>query len=161
GFEADLFAPMQARPTANFDPNATVIGRLNPGVTVEQAQAELKLIAEKYRAAFPNQMQKDEGVSARPYQEMFTEDLAQYLWILLGAVSFLLLIACANVANLQLTRASSRRREIAVRMALGAGGGRVVRQLLTECVLLSLIGGATGLLLAVWGMELLLKMLPE
>jgi predicted permease len=161
GFEADLFEPMRARPTANFDPNATVIGRLKPGVAIQQAQAELKLIAAKYRAAFPKQMQKDESVSARPYQEIFTENLAQYLWILLGAVSFLLLIACANVANLQLTRASTRRREIAVRVAMGAGGGRVVRQLLTECVLLSLIGGVAGLLLAVWGTELLLKMTPE
>jgi predicted permease len=161
GFEVDLFTPMQARPNANFDPNATAIGRLKPGVTIEQARAELKLIAEKYRAAFPQQMQKDESVSALPYQELFTDGLSQYLWILLGAVSFLLLIACANVANLQLTRAAARRREIAVRMAMGAGGGRVARQLLTECMLLSLIGGASGLFLAVWGTEVLLKTLPE
>jgi predicted permease len=162
GFDADLLMPMQARPDANYDPNATVVGRLKPGVTLEQAQVELKVIAEKYRAAFPRHMQDGEGIGARPYQEeLFTEGVGQYLWILLGAVSFLLLIACANVANLQLTRAAARRREIAVRLALGAGGGRIVRQLLTEGLLLAFAGGAAGLLLAVWGTELLIAMSPE
>jgi predicted permease len=161
GFNADLFTPMRARPTANYDPNATVIGRLKPGVTLQQAQAELKLIAEKFRAAFPRHMQEGESVGAQPYQELFTEGVEQYLWILLGAVGFLLLIACANVANLQLTRAAGRQREIAVRMALGAGGGRIVRQLLTEGVLLAIIGGAAGSLLAVWGTELLVALAPK
>lgn len=161
GFGADLFVPMRARPTANHDPNATVVGRLKPGVTLEQAKAELKTIAEKYREAFPLQMQERESIGAQSYQEMFTGDVAQYLWILLGAVGFLLLIACANVANLQLTRAAARHREVAVRMALGAGGGRIMRQLLTEGVLLALIGGAAGLLLAVWGTDVLIAMLPR
>ncbi len=160
GFDAELFTPMQARPNAHHDPNATVIGRLKPGVTIEQAQAELKVIAEKFRAAFPRQMMEGESIAAQPYQDLFTEGVAQYLWILLGAVSFLLLIACANVANLQLTRAASRRREIAVRMAMGAGGGRIVRQLLTEGLMLALAGGAAGLLLAVWGTELLIALAP-
>ncbi|HSE98825.1 MAG TPA: ABC transporter permease [Blastocatellia bacterium] len=161
GFGADLFVPMQARPNAHYDPNATVVGRLKPGVTLEQAQAELKVIAEEFRAAFPQQMMEGESIGAQPYQELFTRDIGQYLWILLGAVSFLLLIACANVANLQLTRATSRRREIAVRMALGAGGARVARQLLTEGLLLALAGGAAGLLLAVWGTELLIALSPQ
>lgn len=160
GFGGDLFVPMQARPTANHDPNATVVGRLKHGVTLEQAQAELKVIAEKYRETFPRQMQEGESIGAQPYQESFTSDVAQYLWILLGAVGFLLLIACGNVANLQLTRAAARRREVAVRMALGAGGGRIVRQLLTEGVLLALIGGTTGSLLAVWGTGVLIAILP-
>ncbi len=158
---ADLFVPMQARPNAHHDPNAEVVGRLKPGVTLEQAQAELKMIAEKYRAAFPRGMNEGESISARPYQDSFTDGVAQYLWLLLGAVGFLLMIACANVANLQLTRAAARGREIGVRMALGAGSGRIVRQLLTEGLLLALVGGAGGVLLAVWGTELLIATMPE
>jgi len=158
---ADLFVPMQARPGNNEDPNAEVVGRLKPGVTPEQAEAEMKVIAEKYRAAFPGHMQKNESIGVRPYQKMFTDNIAGLLWMFLGAVGFLLLIACANVANLQLARSAARRREIAVRTALGARGGRIVRQLLTEGVLLALIGGAAGLLLAVWGTKLLTAMLPK
>jgi len=161
GAGADLFVPMQARPTANYDPNAEVVGRLKPGVTLQQAQAELKVVAEKYRAAFPRQMQEGESIGVEPYQELFTGGVAQWLWLLLGAVSFLLLIACANVANLQLTRATARQREIAVRLALGAGTGRIVRQLLTEGLLLALSGAAAGLLLAVWGIDLLIALMPE
>jgi predicted permease len=160
-FDADLFVPMRAREGNNVDPNAEVVGRLKPGVTLREAQAELKVIAEKYRAAFPRRMQEDESVGAEPYQDLLTEGVSKHLWIILGAVSFLLLIACANVANLLLARAAARRREIAVRMALGAAGGRIVRQLLTESLLLALAGGAVGLLLAVWGTQLLLAMTPE
>jgi len=161
GAGADLFVPMQARPTANYDPNAEVVGRLKPGVTLQQAQAELKVVAEKYRAAFPRQMQEGESIGVEPYQELFTGGVAQWLWLLLGAVSFLLLIACANVANLQLTRATARQREIAVRLALGAGTGRIVRQLLTEGLLLALSGAVAGLMLAVWGIDLLIALMPE
>ena len=157
----DLLVPLQASPNANFDPNSEVVGRLKPGVTIAQAQEEMKLIAEKYRAAFPRRMQDGESIYVRPYQELFTEGIKQWLWMLLGAVLFLLLIACANVANLQLTRAASRQREIAVRMALGAGSGRIARQLLTEGLLLSLIGGAFGLVIAGWGVELLTALAPQ
>lgn len=161
GSGVDLFTPMQARPNAHLDPNAEVVGRLKPGVTMEQAQAELKAIAEKYRAAFPRQMQEGESVGARGYQEFFVGDVRRHLWILLGAGGLLLLIACANVANLQLARSAARRREIAVRMALGAGAGRIARQLLAESALLATVGGAAGALLAVWGVDLLVAALPE
>ena len=160
GSGPDLFVPMRAREGANVDPNAEVIGRLKPGVSLEQAQAELKEIGERYRAAFPRQMSEGESVGVKPYQDLFTEGVAKYLWIVLGAVTFLLLIACANVANLQLARAAARRREIALRMALGAAGGRIVRQLLTEGLLLALAGGAAGLLLAAWGTHLLTALIP-
>jgi predicted permease len=157
----DLLTPMQAEPTSNHNPNSMVVGRLKPGVTIEQARAELRIIADQYRAAFPKQMQKVESIGVQPYQETFTAGVGRYLWILLGAVVFLLLIACANVANLQLTRAAGRQREIAVRMAIGANNGRIARQLLTEGVLLALIGGTVGGLSAVWGTELLVSTLPE
>jgi putative ABC transport system permease protein len=160
-FGADLFVPMQARPDANYDPNATVIGRLKPRGTIDNARAELETIAEKYRAEFPRQMRDNESIGAQPYQETFTGDVRGLLLILLCAVGFLLLIACANVANLQLTRAAARQREIAVRLALGASGGRITRQLLTEGVLLAIIGGGAGLLLAVWGTDLLLAFIPR
>ena len=160
GFGADLFVPMRARPDANYDPNATVVGRLKPGVTAAQAEAELKVIAEKYREALPRHMQESESIGVQPFQEQFTRGVERWLWLLLGAVIFLLLIGCANVANLQLTRAAARQREIAVRKALGAGGGRIVRQLLTEGILLALVGGGAGLLLAVWGTDLLIALMP-
>jgi putative ABC transport system permease protein len=157
----ELFLPMRARPTANHDANATVIGRLKPGVTWAQAEAEMKQIAEQYRAVYPKAMAENETVSLRPYQELFTRGVQQLLWILLGAVGFLLLIACANVANLQLTRATARQKEIAVRLALGASGGRIIRQLLTEGLLLAFCGGLAGMLLAMWGTELLVAALPQ
>jgi putative ABC transport system permease protein len=158
--DIDLFLPMRAKPTANYDANSTVIGKLKPGVSIEQARAEMQQLGEQYRALYPKHMRDDETVGLRPYQEVFTGGVKQLLWILLGAVGFLLLIACANVANLQLARATARQKEIAVRLALGASGGRIVRQLLTEGLLLALCGGTAGLLLAMWGTELLVAGMP-
>src|SRR5262249_58311634 len=105
-------------------------------------------------------MQEGESAGALPYQELFVGDLRRYLWILLSAGGFLLLIACANVANLQLVRAAARRREIAVRMALGAGGGRIARQLLSESALLATVGGAAGARLAVGARDAVIAGLP-
>jgi predicted permease len=156
----DLFVPMRPSLSGDPNPNAMVLGRLKPGVTPAQANEELKILAEEYRSAHPRSMSLEESAGARPYQELFTDSVRQWLWILLGAVGFLLLIACANVANLQLTRAAARRKEIAIRRALGAGGRRIVMQLLTEGLLLALVGGAVGLLLAVWGTDLLVAALP-
>ncbi|MFN0121697.1 MAG: ABC transporter permease [Blastocatellia bacterium] len=161
GGGADLFVPLQARAGAHVNPNSEVVGRLKPGVTIDQARAELKAIADQYRQEFPRAMQDGESIAAHPYQAMFTDRLRGYMWILLGAVGFLLLIACVNVANLQLARAAARQREIAVRRAMGAGSARIARQLLTEGVLLAMIGGAAGALLAVWGTEALAPALPE
>lgn len=157
----DVLVPLRPSLKGDPNPNLTVIGRLKPGVAQSQAQAEMKLIAEQYRAAFPNAMQQNETAGVQPYKEIFNEDIKKFLWILLGAVGFLLLIACANVAHLQLTRATARKKEIAIRHSLGAGKWRVVRQLLLEGILLAIVGGVVGVLLAIWGTELLISIIPE
>ncbi|MEO8358689.1 MAG: ABC transporter permease [Vicinamibacteria bacterium] len=158
---AELFLPMQARSNANYDPNATVVGRLKPGVSLNQAQAELKVIADQYRAALPKQMQPTETIGVKPYQDAFTGGgLARTLWILLGAVSFLLLIACANVAHLQLARAASREKEFAVRVALGGGLGQLARQMVVEGLLISVPAALLGTWLASLGTTLLVHAMP-
>ncbi len=159
---AELLTPLQPNVAAGSgDNNYEVIGRLKDGVTMAQALSDLQRVGEEYRAAFPQRMTEDESVNLQPYKEEFVEDIRLALWLLLGAVSFVLLIACANVASLQLVRAAERQREMAVRMALGAGFGRIIRQLMTEGIALSLVGGALGLLLALWGTDGLLAITPE
>ena len=137
-----------------------IIGRLAPNVTVAQATSELVTITKRLEQQYPESNTNMSG-AVIPMQEYMVGDVRPALYVMLGAVAFVLLIACANVANLLLVRAASRESEMAVRTALGAGAWRIVRQLVTESVLLAIVGGVLGTLLALWGVDLLLAMAPE
>ena len=134
-------------------------GRLKPGVTIAQARADMDEVTRNLAAAFPD---ADRGISASivPLKEQMIGDVRPFLLVLLVAVGFVLLIVCVNVASLLMARSSARSREFAVRIALGASRNRVIRQLLTESVLLGAAGGGIGLLLAAWGTHTALKLLP-
>ncbi len=141
-------------------PGMFVVGRLKPGITESEAQADMTAVADRLAQEYPKD---DAGYSikmARVSEWSVKEDTRGALWLLLGAVCFVLLIACVNVANLLLSRAAGRQREMTIRAALGAGARRVVRQLLTESVLLGLLGGGAGVLLASLGTKLLLTYVP-
>jgi predicted permease len=159
--EADVWIPLQAEPNStNQGHYLNVAGRLKPGVTVAGAQAQMKIVGEQFRKANPKWMDAEEGVAVVPMRDATTGDVRTALLVLFGAVALVLLIACANVANLLLARAAGRQRELAIRSAVGANRGRVVRQLLTESVLLAGCGGILGLGLGVAGVRGLLLLVP-
>ena len=162
--DADVFVPIgQWNNPALENRGAALglhgIGRLKPGVTFEQAQADLNRVANNLAATYPD-TNRANGAKLIPLRERLLGDVGPTLFTLLGAVGFVLLIACVNVSNLMLARSTGRTREFAIRAALGAGRGRLLRQLLTESTLLSLMGGALGLALAAWGTKAALAALP-
>jgi putative ABC transport system permease protein len=162
--EADVWAPMAMNEGEHLRRErgavVSVVGRLKPGVTVERAQSDLNLIARRIEQTDPKQAPGAQ-VNVLPLDEKLVGNLRLALWALLGAVAFVLLIACANVANLLLARSSGRASEMAIRAAMGAGRIRLIRQLLVESLLLSLFGGCLGLLVAVGGVRVLTAISPD
>jgi predicted permease len=161
----DIFVPLGQWDNVLFRDRRTgmgmdAVGRLAPGVTLTQAQADMDGVARNLASAFPD-ADKGSGVTMITLKDEVVGDIREILLVLLAAVGFVLLIACANVANLFLVRSTGRAREFAIRAALGAGQTRVIRQLLTESVLLSLAGGVLGLALAAWGTHAALRVLPD
>jgi putative ABC transport system permease protein len=159
----DVYLPI-GQPDARDTASRTIhdvmcVARLRPGITLAEAQAEMDTIQQRLDERYPS-AERGLGVKIHPLKEDLVGDIRGTLLLLLGAVGLVLLIACANVANLLLVRSTARNREFAIRLALGAGRSRIVRQLITESVMLSLLGGALGLCFAKWGASITLATLP-
>jgi predicted permease len=157
----DRFRRVEGLLDQDTDNTGAVLARLRPGVSLEQAQAELDLIAARQREAIPRYRELGMRIEAIPFREDVVAHRRPLLLALLAGVGLVLLIACVNIANLSLARLGSRRREIAVRAALGAGSGRLARQLMTESGVLAAAGGVGGLVLAVWAVPVLLRYAPD
>jgi putative ABC transport system permease protein len=161
--EVELWTPIAFAPDDNMGTRnnhfISIVGRLKPGVTVAQAQEDASAISRRVEEQFP--VNKGLGALIRPAHEQMTRNSSAALYVLLGAVAFVLLVACVNVANLMLARAAAREREMAIRASLGASRTRIVRQLMVECLPLGLAGGAFGALLALWGIDMLKALIPD
>jgi putative ABC transport system permease protein len=161
--EVELWTPIAFAPGDSFDTRnnhfVDLVGRLKLGATTQQAQDEMSAIAHQTEETYPEN--KGIGALVVPVQQQLTGDSRAALWVLLGAVAFVLLVACVNVANLMLARAAARERELAIRASLGASRARIVRQMVIECLPFSLIGAGLGVLLALWGIDLLSALLPS
>jgi putative ABC transport system permease protein len=146
--EADIWTPLQLAASANDSSNLyLVLGRLKPGVSAEQANTDLTAVADRLRVTYPNLMNDNESIGLRSFHEYMVGTIRPTMMILMGAVALVLLVTCGNLANLLLARGSARRREVALRAALGAKGSRIIRQLLTENILLAFAGVLLGLAL--------------
>ncbi len=158
GPQPEVWVPFQLDPNSdNQGHYFSAAGRLKDGVSLEQAKAKLETSKRAYLSRFPNGLQPKEVFNADTLQQVLVRDSQKSIWILMGAVGFVLLIACSNVANLLLARAESRKRELAIRAALGAGRGQIIRQLMTESLLLSAAGAVLGLMLGFLGIHALLS----
>ena len=162
GVRAEVWVPLKlVAKTAGSGENIPVVARLRPGVTPAQLQSQMDVVTQDFRVRYPEDVSKETVMTFRPYQAMIGAEMRPFLLVLLGAIGFVLLIACANVANLLLSKSGSRGREIAVRLAVGASRWQLLRQLVTESMLMALAGGALGLALASAGMGSLLAMAPS
>jgi putative ABC transport system permease protein len=158
--KTDIWLPIGETTTSRSAHNYLVVARLKPGLTLEQAQAQMASIGARLERQYPDS-NHDKGVAVTRMRDEMVTNVRTTLWLLLGAVGVLLLISCANMANLLLAKATGRAREMAIRAAVGASRGRIVRQLIIESLVLALVAGVAGLFIAVWGSVALVALAPH